>query len=278
MKIIESISEMQNQSLSWKREGLKVGVIPTMGALHEGHLSLIDLISPHVDKMVVTLFVNPTQFGENEDLSKYPRTFDSDKAGCEAKGVDAIFFPSNEEMYKKFSSTWVEETRLTAGLCGESRPGHFRGVTSVVAKLYNAVLPDFAVFGEKDFQQLQVLRRMTEDLNFPIEVLGAPIIREEGGLAMSSRNRYLSGEERESALTINQSMRKAIESLRSGQEVDQVLKTIATEISDSGGRVDYIKLVNAETLEELEKPIMQDMRLLVAAFYGPARLIDNMAV
>ena len=278
MKVIESISEMQAQSTAWKRDGFKVGVIPTMGALHEGHLSLIDLISPHVDKMVVTIFVNPTQFGEGEDLSKYPRTFDEDKAGCESRKVDAIFFPSNEEMYGSDSSTWVEELNLTGGLCGESRPGHFRGVTTVVAKLFNAVLPDAAVFGEKDFQQLQVLKRMTRDLNFPIEIIAAPIVREEGGLAMSSRNKYLSEQERESALSINRSMRQAIENIRSGMNLSESLNGIAEKITQSGGKVDYIKAVDCGTLEEIKDLTENPSRLLVAAYFGPARLIDNMAI
>ncbi len=278
MKIIETISEMQAQSLAWKREGLKVGIIPTMGALHEGHLSLIDLISPQVDKMVVTLFVNPTQFGANEDLSKYPRTFESDKNGCEQRGVDVIFFPSNEEMYPEDSSTWVEETVLARGLCGASRPEHFRGVTSVVTKLYNAVLPDVAVFGEKDFQQLQVLRRMTRDLNFPVKVLGAPIIREQGGLAMSSRNRYLTEDQRRSALTINVSMKSAIAKISQDAALREVLDDITNAISGSGGTVDYVKIVDSETLQELSVKVDRPMRLLVAAKYGPARLIDNMEV
>ena len=278
MKIIETISEMQAQSLAWKRDGLKVGVIPTMGALHEGHLSLIDLIAPEVDKMVLTLFVNPTQFGENEDLSKYPRTFEADKSACEARKVDAIFFPSNEEMYSPDSSTWVEETALTGVLCGESRPGHFRGVTSVVAKLYNAVLPDVAVFGEKDYQQLQVLKRMTRDLNFPVNVIGAPIIREEGGLAMSSRNRYLSTEERKAALSINTSMQEAIIRLNQGCNLKEAVDFVKDALSSSGGAVDYVRVVDCETLEILEEKSNKPMRLLVAAKYGPARLIDNMAV
>ncbi|MCM8543083.1 MAG: pantoate--beta-alanine ligase [Lentisphaeraceae bacterium] len=278
MKVVETISEMQELSLSWKRQGLRVGVIPTMGALHEGHLSLIDLISPHVDKMVVTIFVNPTQFGAGEDLSKYPRTFEADKEGCQKHGVETIFFPSNEEMYSPSSSTWVEEANLTNGLCGSSRPEHFRGVTTVVAKLFNAVLPDVAVFGEKDFQQLQVLRRMTRDLNFPINIIGAPIVREGDGLAMSSRNRYLSSEERQSALTINESMRQAIQDIKSGKSLDAAINFIKSKISQSGGKVDYVKIVDSETLEELTQASESDMRLLVAAVYGPARLIDNMEV
>ena len=278
MKIIDTISGMQQQSLSWKREGFKVGVIPTMGALHEGHLSLIDLISPHVDKMVVTLFVNPTQFGEGEDLSKYPKTFEADRSGCEKRGVDAIFLPSNDEMYSDCSSTWVDELSLTSGLCGESRPEHFRGVTTVVAKLYNAVLPDVAVFGEKDFQQLQVLKRMTRDLNFPITVIGAPIIREEDGLAMSSRNSYLSCEERNAATIINKSMKQAVSALRGGGDLLEVMADISRQISSAGGKVDYVKIVDPETLRDLKEAVEGNMRLLIAAYFGPARLIDNMAV
>ena len=278
MKIIESIKPMQAQSLDWKRGGFKVGVVPTMGALHEGHLSLIDLIKPHVDKIIVTLFVNPTQFGEGEDFSKYPRTFEEDCAKCRERGVDALFFPSNEEMYDQDSSTFIEEEKLTSGLCGASRPGHFRGVTTVVAKLYNAVLPDFAIFGEKDFQQLQVLKRMTRDLNFPVEVLAAPIFRESDGLAMSSRNRYLKEKERSSAVTISKSLREAAQQIRSGSDIRESIEFVKKSIADSEGKVDYVKVVNSSTLEELDQPVKGSMRILAAAYYGPARLIDNMEV
>lgn len=278
MKIIESIKSMQAQSLDWKRGGFKVGVVPTMGALHEGHLSLIDLIKPHVDKIIVTLFVNPTQFGEGEDFSKYPRTFEEDCAKCRDRGVDALFFPSNEEMYDEDCSTFVEEEKLTFGLCGASRPGHFRGVTTVVAKLYNAVLPDFAVFGEKDFQQLQVLKRMTRDLNFPVEVLAAPIFRESDGLAMSSRNRYLQEKERNSAVTISKSLKEAAGQIRNGAGILESIESVKKSITDSEGKVDYVKVVDSNTLEELDQPVAGSMRILAAAYYGPARLIDNMEV
>ena len=275
MKIIETISEMQSLSTDWRREGLKVGVVPTMGALHPGHISLIDVIKPHVDRIVLTLFVNPTQFGENEDLDKYPRTFEADKQACIDNGVNAIFFPSNDEMYNQDSSTWVVEEKVSQGHCGASRPTHFRGVTSVVAKLYNAVLPDFAVFGEKDYQQLQVLKRMTRDLNFPITVLGAPIFREDSGLAMSSRNEYLKPDVRSAASVIFRSMNEASDSVKkSSMTFAEAKEYIAGQISAAGGKVDYVELVDRETLETLDDST-QPARCLVAAYFGPARLIDN---
>ncbi|MCM8530186.1 MAG: pantoate--beta-alanine ligase, partial [Lentisphaeraceae bacterium] len=181
MQVVESIQEMQALSQSWKNNGSTVGVVPTMGALHEGHMSLVDLCSRNSEKLVVTIFVNPTQFAPGEDLDKYPRTFERDKKLCEEAGVDAIFFPSISEMYPGDSTTWVFEETLSLGFCGGSRPTHFRGVTTIVTKLYNAVLPDVAVFGEKDYQQLQVLSRMTRDLNFPIKILPGPIFREDTG-------------------------------------------------------------------------------------------------
>ena len=182
MRIIETISAMQAQSMEWRRKGFSIGVVPTMGALHDGHLSLLELSNAHADKTIVTIFVNPTQFAPGEDLDKYPRTFEQDKALCEEYGADAIFFPSVEEMYVPDASTWVNEEVLSQGYCGADRPTHFRGVTTIVTKLYNAVLPDLAVFGEKDYQQLQVLKKITEDLNFPIKIIPGKIWREESGL------------------------------------------------------------------------------------------------
>ena len=274
MIVIESIKEMQVQSQAWRKDGFTVGVVPTMGALHDGHLSLLELANTKIDKTIVTIFVNPTQFGAGEDLDKYPRTFEQDKKLCEENGADTIFFPSVEEMYPEGASTWVNEELLSQDFCGASRPTHFRGVTTIVTKLYNAVLPDIAVFGEKDYQQLQVLTRMTRDLNFPIEVVPGPIWREEGGLAMSSRNRYLSEQDKKAALSIFNSMKDAAQKTTDGTDLVSVRNTISENISAAGGKVDYIETVNSGTLEKLDVA-EGGVRCLVAAHFGPARLIDN---
>ena len=210
MKIIRTIAEMQAWSDEKRRSGAVIAVIPTMGFLHDGHLSLIDTARKSgADAVVVTIFVNPTQFGPNEDFDKYPRDFERDAALCEGKKVDAVFAPSAEEMYPKDSSTWVVEEKLSRGLCAKTRPTHFRGVTTVVAKLFLATLPHLAVFGQKDAQQLLVIKRMVRDLNFPIEIVAAPLVRGADGLALSSRNRYLSEEEHQRALVLSRSLRAA---------------------------------------------------------------------
>ena len=278
MKIIRTIAEMQEQSLIWKREGLRVGVVPTMGCLHEGHLSLVDQIKEYADRVIVTIFVNPTQFGPNEDLDAYPRTFEADRKACEARGASAIFFPEVSEMYDDAASTWVTEDALSLGLCAGSRPTHFRGVTTVVTKLYNATLPDVAIFGEKDFQQLAVLRRMTKDLNFPIKVLGGAIVREGNGLAMSSRNKYLSDEERDNAAVLNQSL-KVVEERLQAESVDaeDLIAFVSEAIEAANGKVDYVEIRSAETLENLEGTIGagSNARMILAAYFGKARLLDN---
>ena len=196
MKVFETICEIREFSLERKRSGLSVGFVPTMGFLHEGHLSLVDEARRRSDVVVVSIFVNPTQFGPNEDLDSYPRNFERDAELCESRGVDAIFAPSASEMYPVANTTWVEESSLTGMYCGESRPTHFCGVTTVVAKLFNAVSPDVAVFGEKDYQQAAVIKKMVADLNFGVEIVVAPIVRESDGLALRSRNKYLSLGER----------------------------------------------------------------------------------
>ncbi|MCM8534587.1 MAG: pantoate--beta-alanine ligase [Lentisphaeraceae bacterium] len=274
MQVVESIQEMQLLSQSWKTKGCSVGAVPTMGALHEGHMSLVDLCSQNADKLVVTIFVNPTQFAPGEDLDKYPRTFDRDKKLCEEAGVDAIFFPSVSEMYPGDSTSWVSEEILSQGFCGGSRPTHFRGVTTIVTKLYNAVLPDVAVFGEKDYQQLQVLRRITRDLNFPIQILPGPIFRESSGLAMSSRNRYLSEQERKDSLIIYKSLKEAASRVEENSDLKAIRQFLTDEISSVGGNVDYIETVNADSLEKIDVA-QGSVRCLVAAHFGPARLLDN---
>ena len=274
-----SVADMQAQSSTWKREAKTIAVVPTMGALHDGHISLAALAREKAERVIVTIFVNPTQFGEGEDLDAYPRPLEDDLKRCEDAGVDAVFLPEVHEMYNPDSSTWVEEMMLGNGLCGGARPGHFRGVTTIVAKLFLATLPDFGVFGEKDFQQLAVIRRMVRDLNFPVEVIPGPIVREVDGLAMSSRNRYLSEKDRIGALAISSSLRWALTAIKANPRlaVKETLEQIALTITKSGGEIDYVEAVNAETLEPLDDfSSQQEIRLLAAAFFGKARLIDNM--
>jgi len=202
MRTIKTISEMQAFSGEARRSGKRIALVPTMGYLHEGHLSLMDKAAELAEVVVVSIFVNPTQFAPTEDFAAYPRDLERDSTRCERRGVHAIFSPDASEMYAPDASTWVVEERLSKGLCGLARPTHFRGVTTIVAKLFNAVLPDFAVFGQKDAQQAKVIQRMTRDLNFPVEIVVASIVREHDGLAMSSRNSYLSQAERQRALAI----------------------------------------------------------------------------
>jgi len=269
---------MQSFSKELKKKGKSIAVVPTMGFLHEGHLSLIDTARSKADAVVVTIFVNPTQFGPNEDFEKYPRDFERDRQLCESGKADAVFAPSPEEMYPGNASTWVSEEDLSRGLCGKSRPGHFRGVTTVVAKLFNATLPDMAVFGQKDAQQLAVIKRMARDLNFSLEIIVAPIVREKDGLAMSSRNKYLSPDERKNALSISQALFSAENDVKNSRlNIEEIINKIKSKISAFGGKVDYVEAVDADTLKpatEKEGRIL----LAAAAFFGPTRLIDNIII
>ena len=206
MDIIRSPKEMQCRALELKREGRIVGFVPTMGFLHEGHLSLMRIARKRCDVLVASIFVNPTQFGPDEDLDAYPRDFGCDESLCEEEGVDLVFYPEPATMYAADASVWVDEVSLSTGLCGAAREGHFRGVCTVVAKLFNLVLPDLAVFGEKDAQQVRIIERMVRDLDFPVEIVRGPIVREPDGLAMSSRNKYLSGQQRKNALCLRRSL------------------------------------------------------------------------
>ncbi len=267
MQIIRTIKEMQDCALAARRNGQRIGVVPTMGYLHEGHLSLIDQARRKADMVVVTIFVNPTQFGPNEDLAKYPRDFERDCALCEQRGAKVIFAPEPSDMYSPGHSTWVIEESLTGGLCGKSRPTHFRGVTTVVAKLFNAVLPDVAVFGQKDAQQALVIRRMVRDLNFPIEIIVAPLVREKDGLALSSRNRYLSPDERNRALTISRT-------LLSLKRENLDAEYIRQQLAGAGGKVDYVEILDADTLNEATDTTRQVL-VAVAVYFGTTRLIDN---
>ncbi len=276
MKIITTIAEMQAQARSWQRDGLRIGMVPTMGYLHAGHISLVHVAKQHADHCVVSIFVNPTQFGPSEDLARYPRDFERDCRLCQEAGVAVVFAPPPEKMYAPDYSTWVVEETLSGPLCGEKRPGHFRGVTSVVTKLFNAALPDVAVFGQKDAQQALVLQRMTRDLNFPIEIIVAPIVREPDGLAMSSRNVYLSPDERQRALSISQGLTRAAAAFAAGEhDAAALCGGVRAGIEAAGGRVDYVEIRSRDTLAPLAK-VDAPAVLAVAAFFGKTRLIDNL--
>jgi len=277
VKIFNSPEDMQKFSISEKLNGKKISFVPTMGYLHEGHLSLMREGKKYGDILVISIFVNPTQFGPNEDLNRYPRDFEGDLKKCESVGVDAIFYPTNENMYNKDFQTYVEVKKVTQNLCGLSRPIHFRGVATVVAKLFNIVQPDYAFFGEKDFQQLVVIKQMVKDLNFPIEIIGCPIVREHDGLAMSSRNAYLNDEERKQALCLYKSILKVKELFHNGIKNSKKLIDEAVKIIKSHplAEIDYVKIVDINTMEDIEGEINKDALYALAVKIGKTRLIDN---
>lgn len=267
MKTFTEPSKLQKWCRARKLAGKRIALVPTMGYLHEGHLSLIERAKRKgADEIVVSVFVNPVQFCPGEDYEKYPRDEKADLAKCRAAGATAVFFPTPENMYLPRHSVYVNEEDLSKGLCGARRPGHFRGVCTVVAKLFNLTHPDFAVFGQKDYQQVQVIKRMVRDLNFDLEIVVAPIVRELSGLARSSRNTYLSAKEREMALAIS----AGLKSLKAGSR----LASLASRLKASGLKVDYVECVDAETLEPRKKPA-KGCCVLVAAYCGKTRLIDN---
>ncbi len=270
---------MRSLATGFKKEGKTVGLVPTMGYFHEGHLSLMRRARQQNDIVVVSIYVNPLQFGPKEDYKEYPRDLDRDKALAEGVGVDVIFAPSDEEMYFKDHSVFVDEVSMTDVLCGKSRPGHFRGVLTVVAKLFNIVLPDRAYFGMKDYQQLKIIERMVRDLNFPVEIVPCPIVREEDGLAMSSRNIYLAPEERKSALSLSRSLKMAKELIeKEGIDADKIKKMIVEEIKKYPyTKIDYVEIVDADSLKPLTKESKKAL-IALAVFVGKARLIDNTVV
>lgn len=276
MQIIKSIEELRPMIRGWRREGLRVGLVPTMGYLHDGHKSLIVKAVSENDRVVVSDFVNPTQFGVGEDLASYPRDIERDAAICEEAGADLIFHPEPEEMYFADNCTFVDMDKLTKGLCGKTRPTHFRGVCTVVSKLFHIVTPDKAYFGQKDAQQLAVIRRMVRDLNFDIEIVGCPIVREADGLAMSSRNTYLSKEERIAALILHKSLMLGKGMAEQGERDAAKIKAAITQNIETEplARVDYVEIVNPDTLEELEK-IEGEALMATAVYIGKTRLIDN---
>lgn len=276
MKIINNIKEIRKQVKDWKNDGLSIALVPTMGYLHEGHESLIKKASEDNDKVIVSIFVNPMQFGINEDLSTYPRNIDRDSDICEKNGASLIFNPSVEEMYTDGFSTFVDLNNLTSGLCGKSRPTHFRGVCTVVSKLFNIVNPDKAYFGQKDAQQLSIIKQMVTDLNFDIEIVSCPIVREADGLAKSSRNTYLSKEERQASTIINKSLKKAKTLIKSGErDSKNVIDFIKNEINKEPlTKIDYVSIVDNNTIKNI-KTIEDGSLIAVAVFIGNTRLIDN---
>jgi pantoate--beta-alanine ligase len=276
MRLVHTVAEMKKIVNDILKSGKSIGFVPTMGYLHKGHLSLVEAARKENDVVVVSIFVNPTQFGPNEDYNRYPRDLERDLRLLEPIGVDYVFNPSVEEMYPAMYSTYVEEVELSKYLCGASRPGHFRGVCTVVTKLFNIVKPTKAYFGQKDAQQFRVLKRMVRDLNMDVEMIEMPIVREEDGLAMSSRNVYLNPEERKEATRLYKSLLKAKELIESGERDVQKIKSEMLKILDHPLlKVDYVEVVDEETLRPVEK-IERKVIVALAVFVGKARLIDNM--
>ena len=274
MQVTKTIKATREQIREWKKAGHSIGLVPTMGFLHEGHASLIRKCREENDKVVVSVFVNPTQFGPNEDLEDYPRDFERDCALCESIGADLIFHPEPEEMYQD-ACAYVSINTLSDTLCGKTRPIHFKGVCTVVSKLFNIVTPDNAYFGQKDAQQLAIIRKMVKDLNFDICIVGCPIIREEDGLAKSSRNTYLSAEERKAALCLSRAVRKGQEIVSKGCTSESVMKEMRVIVeSEPLARIDYISVVDALTMQPVEK-VDSDVLVAMAVYIGKTRLIDN---
>lgn len=279
MKIVSTVEEVRAEVKRWREEGLTVGLVPTMGYLHEGHKSLIDKAVEQNDKVVVSVFVNPIQFGPTEDLATYPRDLQRDSILCENAGADLIFHPEKEDMYFDDFCTYIDMENLTKGLCGKTRPTHFRGVCTVVGKLFNIVQPDRAYFGQKDAQQLAVIRRMVRDLNFNLEIIGCPIVREEDGLAKSSRNTYLSPEERQAATILHKGLTKGEELVRGGEKnaatvVNAIREVIETEPL---AKIDYVEMVDFDNIQPVET-IEGTVLTAVAVYIGKTRLIDNFIV
>ena len=279
MEVISCLSEMQKSSLQWEREGKKIGFVPTMGSLHKGHLSLIDLVRDQSDLVILSIFVNPTQFAEGEDLEKYPRNLERDLQLCKEKQVDYVFTPRTEDIYKINASTLIMEQSVSEKLCGQFRPSHFKGVTTICAKLFNLCRPTFVALGQKDAQQVSVLKRMIEDLHFPIEVFVGPIVRETDGLAMSSRNVYLNDIQREDARLIFQALItvKKLVGEEKTRKVDRVKEELMRILRQGRSlRVDYAEVVNRNTMEIEEGSISKESLLVVAVWVDSVRLIDNM--
>lgn len=276
MKVLNTIKDVRQQVNEWRKKGLSVGFVPTMGYLHEGHESLIKRANEENDRVVVSIFVNPIQFGPTEDLESYPRDLNRDTEICSKAGANLIFAPEKEEMYFEDFCTSINMTGLTENLCGMSRPVHFSGVCTVVNKLFNIVKPDRAYFGQKDAQQLAIIKRLVRDLSMDVEIIGCPIIREEDGLAKSSRNTYLNKEERQAATILNKALIMANEAMEDGErDSSQIINIISSKIGmESLAKVDYIKVVDALSMNDVEE-VNNDVLIAIAVFIGKTRLIDN---
>lgn len=276
--ILRSIAELRRQVAAWRAAGDTIGLVPTMGALHEGHLSLVRQSRTQCRRTIVSIFVNPTQFGPNEDFNRYPRDLPGDTAKLAAVGVDAVFAPEIAEMYPAGAATTVTVAGLTDGLCGPFRPGHFAGVATIVTKLLLQALPDAAFFGEKDYQQLQVIKRLTRDLDIPVQIESVPTFREADGLAMSSRNAYLSPAERAIAPTLNRTLRQVAAALAGGEAAGPAIARAKAELAQAGfTRIDYVEAVDATGLKPVEHA-SGPTRVAAAAWLGTTRLIDNVPV
>jgi pantoate--beta-alanine ligase len=280
MQSITEIKSLRSQVKAWRQAGLSVALVPTMGNLHRGHFSLVEKAKTLADKVVVSIFVNPMQFGANEDLDSYPRTLDADKQGLADLETDILFIPSVETIYPNGlgAQSFVDVPGISMGYCGGSRPGHFKGVATVVTKLFNLVQPDYACFGEKDFQQLQVVKTMATDLSIPVEIIGVPTMREVSGLAMSSRNGYLSTEERQTAPVLFNTLKHCAQQLKNGNKDFATLENEAkSALEDAGLKPDYFSIAQRDTLKAAT---LEDTRfvILAAAFLGSVRLIDNIQV
>lgn len=279
MIIVNTIEEVRRYVKQWRMEGKTIGFVPTMGYLHEGHRSLIERADKDNDIVVVSIFVNPTQFGPNEDLESYPRDMQRDSEVCKEAGADLIFNPEPSVMYEDNASTSVKVEGLSDELCGRSRPVHFGGVCLVVSKLFNIVLPDRAYFGQKDAQQLAIIKKMVRDLNFPLEIIGCPIVREKDGLAKSSRNTYLSETERKAALVLNRALLKGREAIEGGERDALAVKRIITEVikQEPLAKIDYVEIVDFDTIRKTDN-IDKNVLVAIAVFIGKTRLIDNFIV
>lgn len=276
MIVVKSVDEVKKQVREWKKQGLRIGLVPTMGYLHEGHQSLIQRAVKENDKVVVSVFVNPIQFGPKEDLASYPRDLDADVKMCDETGAALVFAPEPENMYEDGFSTFVDMDSVTKELCGKSRPTHFRGVCTVVNKLFNISMADRAYFGQKDAQQLAVIRHMVRDLNMNVEIIGCPIVREADGLAKSSRNTYLSAEERKAALVLSRSIKVGKEMVEAGEkDGDKVLEAMKAVISEEPmAKIDYVEMVQWDSIEvnhKIDGPVL----VAIAVYIGKTRLIDN---
>jgi len=282
MLFIESISQLKAEVANYKKRNLRIGFVPTMGNLHEGHLQLIDLAKKNCDVVVCSIFVNPTQFGENEDFSNYPRTLNTDKEHLEKRGCDLLFFPSAQEIYpqgnNKKTLTLVQVPDISEQLCGASRPGHFDGVSTVVTKLFNLVSPDAAIFGEKDFQQLLIIKKLIIELNFPIEIIGAPISREASGLARSSRNNLLSEQEKKQGAEIYNVLCHLRKDIVDGRrDYSQLVDDAQHKLNNLGFKTDYVEIRNSNTLKLATERDTQVI-IFIAAFINKVRLIDNLQI